>query len=128
MSIHKHKEKVKQIIASRSVCFAVLAISFALWGAGWFFIGSVAFLSKKEPIVIEYPPLVPVSLTSNLNSREGEIQASEGNLGAFLASKNGTKYYPKDCGGASRIKEENRVWFAIEDEAKAAGYERASGC
>lgn len=48
--------------------------------------------------------------------------------GAFVASKNGTKYYPADCSAVSRIKEENRVWFANEADAKLQGYTRTTTC
>ena len=33
----------------------------------------------------------------------------------FLASVNGSKYYPKNCPAASRIKEENRIWFSTQN-------------
>ena len=46
----------------------------------------------------------------------------------YVASKSGTKYYLPSCSGASRIKEENKVWFASVEEAKARGLEPASGC
>ncbi|MEK7591450.1 MAG: S1 RNA-binding domain-containing protein [Patescibacteria group bacterium] len=41
----------------------------------------------------------------------------------FVASKTGKKYYPTGSAAAEKIKEENRVMFATEEEAKAAGYE-----
>lgn len=40
----------------------------------------------------------------------------------FVASKTGKKYYPADAAAAKKIKEENRVYFATKEEAKAAGY------
>lgn len=46
----------------------------------------------------------------------------------YMASKNGTKYYLPTCGTAKRIKEENRVWFGIKEEAEAAGYGPAANC
>lgn len=46
----------------------------------------------------------------------------------FVASKTGTKYYPPDCGGISRIKAENRVYFATEQEAQDKGYTRTTTC
>ena len=46
----------------------------------------------------------------------------------FVASKNGSKYYPLDCSSANRIKEENRVYYADEEEAEEDGKERASVC
>lgn len=48
--------------------------------------------------------------------------------GAYVASKSGTKYYLPSCSGASRIKEENKVWFATLAEAQAAGYTAAANC
>lgn len=46
----------------------------------------------------------------------------------FVASKTGTKYYPMGCKSAERIKEENRVYFETEEEAKAAGLEATATC
>lgn len=46
----------------------------------------------------------------------------------FVASKNGTKYYPIGCKSASRIKQENKVYFESEDEAELAGLEKTSTC
>lgn len=49
-------------------------------------------------------------------------------IGAFVASKSGTKYYQSGCAATNRIKSENRVYFASEGEAKAAGYGKAQTC
>ena len=46
----------------------------------------------------------------------------------FIASKNGTKYYPIDCASANRIKPENRLYFALAIDAQKAGYEPAVSC
>jgi len=43
--------------------------------------------------------------------------------GGFIASKTGKKYYAAGSAAAEKIKEENRVSFKTEDEAKTAGYE-----
>lgn len=48
--------------------------------------------------------------------------------GEYVASKNGTRYYLPWCGGVSRIKEENKVWFASKEAAEAAGYTPAKNC
>ena len=48
--------------------------------------------------------------------------------GAYVASKNGSKYYLATCSSASRIKQENRVYFVSKDEAAAAGYGPAANC
>lgn len=46
----------------------------------------------------------------------------------YVASKNGTKYYPIGCKSALRIKEENRVYFADVEEAQNAGLTPTSTC
>jgi small subunit ribosomal protein S1 len=49
-------------------------------------------------------------------------QATEATKALFVASKSGKKYYSIDSAAAKKIKEENRVYFNSEEEAKAAGY------
>lgn len=46
-----------------------------------------------------------------------------GALGVFVASVNGKKYYRPSCKEVNRIKEENRIWFDSEEEARESGYE-----
>jgi len=53
------------------------------------------------------------------DSEESSDDAAEG----FVASKTGKKYYPANSAAAKKIKEENRVEFATEEEAKAGGLE-----
>jgi hypothetical protein len=48
--------------------------------------------------------------------------------GQYVASKSGTKYYLPWCGTVSRIKDENKVWFASKADAEAAGYAPAANC
>lgn len=49
-------------------------------------------------------------------------------VGKYVASKNGTKYYLATCSGAKRIKDENKVWFASVEDAKASGRTLSSTC
>lgn len=42
----------------------------------------------------------------------------------FVASTRGTRYYAVDSAGGNRITPENRIYFATEVEAEAAGYKR----
>lgn len=46
----------------------------------------------------------------------------------FIASINGGKYYPIGCKAANRIKEENRIWFSSDQEARELGYMPSSQC
>ncbi len=48
--------------------------------------------------------------------------------GGVVASRNGTKYHAPWCSGASRINEENKIWFENEVAAKVAGYTPAKNC
>lgn len=48
--------------------------------------------------------------------------------GEVVASKSGTKYHLPWCSGAKTIKEENKIWFASFEEARAAGYTPAGNC
>jgi len=43
-------------------------------------------------------------------------------------SRSGTKFYYAWCSGASRIKEENRVYYTSKEEAMLSGRTIASGC
>lgn len=42
----------------------------------------------------------------------------------FVASKNGKKYYPVTSAGGDKIVLQNRIYFATEAEAIAAGYKK----
>lgn len=46
----------------------------------------------------------------------------------YVASKNGSKYYLLWCPGASRIKEENKIYFDSQTAAETAGYTPAANC
>ncbi len=46
----------------------------------------------------------------------------------FVASINGTKYYPRGCKSANRIKGENRVYFKSGSDAQKSGYGYTSTC
>lgn len=48
--------------------------------------------------------------------------------GPYVASKSGTKYHHETCGGAKQIKQENKLYFSTEADARAAGYSLASNC
>ena len=63
-------------------------------------------------------PVVPATAVSAAGSAEG----------TYVASKSGTKYYLPSCASAKRIKDENKVWFATEAAAAAAGYAPAANC
>jgi len=72
-----------------------------------------------------------ITQDSNLvikNNFEDKIDNKNLKKGSIVASKNGTKYYFLHCSGIGRIKEENKIYFSTENEAKNENYEIASGC
>ena len=103
----------------------------ALVGVGSFGLGRLTALdSHKTSLVIHAPPMTseiaaPIPISENNTPVPKSIVAPVHN---FVGSKNGTKYYPSSCPGASRIKAANQVWFGTAAEALAAGYSLASGC
>jgi len=53
-----------------------------------------------------------------VGKKESKGKTSDG----WVASKTGKKYYAADSAAGKKIKEENRISFATEEEAKKAGY------
>ncbi len=108
----------------------ILVFTALLLAGASFYLGYVAHketATESSPVLIQCPeeaymPKISGSASSSGVSLPGVI------LGAYVASKNGSKYYPPSCNGASRINEANKVWFTSEVEAQKAGYTRASGC
>lgn len=114
--------------------FLIIAL-FVLACSASFFLGrlSMVTVTQKTPIFFEPAAcLVPKELqitekTSKTNTRAGIVQNTVAE-GAFVASRNGTKFYPADCSYADRILPENRVWFTTEEEAIARGYKASAQC
>lgn len=71
---------------------------------------------------------VPSKSSSNSSVDESISNTSTENKngGAYMGSKNGTKYYTPGCPGASRIKPENYVWFQSAEDATLQGYSKGS--
>jgi hypothetical protein len=60
------------------------------------------------------------SATSDVS--ENSTQSS----GAYMGSKNGTKYYTPNCPASKRIKPENVIWFQSAQDATLQGYSKGS--
>ena len=98
----------------------MLAISFFLIAIIGFGLGrlSAAFEAPNDTIRIEEVALPALA-------GEQALQAGEMR---FVGSKNGTIYHLSSCSGASRIKEENKIWFSSKEEAEGLGYTPAKNC
>jgi len=80
----------------------------------------------KDGVTIEIAPALAAATTGPAFA-QGYGRAQQGS-GAYVASKNGTKYYLTTCSGAARISEANKIWFASAAAAQAAGYAPAVNC
>jgi hypothetical protein len=107
----------------------IILVAFGSFGLGRL---SIPDQARVEPIVFE-----PTSMTSSGQSatilsasikRGMKSSLTTHVSGAIVASKTGTKYHFPWCSGAARIKDENKVWFASEADARTAGYTPASNC
>lgn len=111
--IHNIQEKIKTYKKDIFwVIFAVLAL-LTLVGGGLLY----SKTNYKYPIKIEEKAF-EVGAGEAISSTKGE----------FIASKNGSKYYPAGCKASNRIRLENRVYFESAIDAKAAGYELSATC
>lgn len=128
MSIQAMGEKIKGFWDKEGRDILLIAIV-VLTGVGGYCIG--IYSKTTEPSAS--PILVKIegsALTAGAprvlgqSTSEGSLASSSG----FVASRNGTKYYPLGCGSVSRINEENKVFFQSEEEAQNAGYTRTTSC
>ena len=121
--------KIKSFLKENRRDLFLAALVF-LVSMGSFGLGRLsAVWPEKEPITIEEPEdegQKPNDTTAAI-VRPLSFGLSPSS-GSFVASKNGSSYHLPDCPGAKRIKEENRVWFKTEAEARAAGYKPAGNC
>jgi len=92
----------------------VVLVSSIIFGA-WRFLLIESYEVHPRKIVIEENAF-------SISPKPGLGQAR------FVASVNGAKYYPAACKAANRIKEENRLWFTSEQEAREMGYAPSAQC
>ncbi len=97
--------------------YSVVTTSRGELGDGGEAAGAVASLAYTSEEVATTAPSTP--------SPDSETAVE---VGAFVASRSGTKYHDVRCSSAGRIAEANRVYFATEAAARAAGYTPASTC
>ena len=93
---------------------------------------------QKSPMVIEKPAQCENTPDATQNSQKTQNLTSQGlsnTIGeevpkncSFIASKNSDKYHKNTCALAKKIKPENKVCFATEQEAIDKGLKRAGCC
>ncbi len=107
-----------------------LPLIVVLVGVGAFGLGRLSYMrDTTQALRVVYPEGEPAkalaSTAAVAAAAPAPVKAGEG---AYVASKNGSKYYLTTCSSANRIKQENRVYFVSIDDARAAGYEPAANC
>ncbi len=120
-------EKIKALWADWQrdilVGLAVGLVALASFG-----LGRLTAPRPKPPVTLHEVDLKRYFVRENAPGGADATAAKPEPAGAFLASKNGQRYYPKNCAAANRIKPENRIWFATIIEAEKAGYTKAANC
>ncbi len=136
MSIPAFVEKIKTWAGERRTTLIFIGI-LTLVAISSFYLGYIARLETSDSTPEALKPF-----ENSLSVSEGDQVAGAGNTptlsdlttplgassGSFIASKNGTKYYPVACASAKRIKDANKVFFTTAKDAEKEGYTLASGC
>ncbi len=115
---------VKNLVGKEDV-FIVAVIVFV--GFGGFGLGRLSKIhEEKIPVFIENAATSGSILAGGAEPNQKSLDTKDGKN--YVASVSGSKYHLPWCQGASAIKEENKIWFASEDAARAAGYSPAGNC
>jgi len=121
--------KIPEILQSRKAKDVLLVAVVLLLALCSFGLGRLSVPERSQAVALFGPQ---GDAAEALVTVHGSIQDTEHVTGTatgeYVASKNGTAYHLPWCGGAARIKEENKVWFATKTEAEAAGYKPAANC
>ncbi len=81
-------------------------------------------LEKQK--ISSVPSVGSSALPATAYTATGEAPTNTANGGAYMGSKNGTKYYTPGCPGSKRIKPENYIWFQTVEDATLQGYSKGS--
>ncbi len=106
----------------------------ALVGFSAFGLGRLSTLEEGRKPVVIHPAgnieeiLQPTEASSDFLQAPTSSASSASEPHNFVASKNGSKYYPSGCSSANRISPANQMWFATAAAAESAGYTRATNC
>ncbi len=128
----------KLLVSDLYIALIIIFVGFASFG-----LGRLSASTGKETVRIygdgqeasvasavysgdeESSPSVQTVVHSIVSENAGVIPTGEGK---YVASKNGSAYYLPSCSGASRIKDENKIWFDSKSAAEEAGYHKAANC
>ncbi|MDP3996753.1 MAG: Ada metal-binding domain-containing protein [bacterium] len=122
----------RNVAISKETLFPIIIILVAF---GSFGLGRLS-ISKENyaPIKIEYDDMLmsqaaAPAFAERASGEDEKQRVPEPQIGgALVGSKNGSVYHLPWCSGAKRIKEENKIWFENDKQAKDAGYRPAENC
>lgn len=136
MIIHKILSKIKSWVKTDSFLDTILIILMILVGITSFGLGRLSAQTDKQAnknieIILPNGQKQGISEYAGQLRADPDIQAQKPvthSDGAFFASKNGTKFYPKGCSAGNKILESNKIFFITAKEAVDAGFALAKGC
>lgn len=120
-TIAESMRKIKLWMENNYYDIALITI-IVLVGIGAFGLGRLSVRSNAEKGV---DPVQIIGSVERID--ESRAKESQG-AGNYVASRNGTKYYPYGCASANRISDENKVYFKTKEEAVNSGYSASSAC
>ena len=126
-------EKVKAWLQANQKDLYLAALVFLMSMASFGLGRLSAIWPEKEPIVIENQESRIMNQGNDGSGQSAQIldsrfQIPDSARGNFVASRNGSAYHYPWCPSAKKIKEENRIWFQTEEEARKVGYKPAGNC
>jgi hypothetical protein len=124
-------EKIKHFLESEKGKNILIILVIILVGLGSFELGRMSVnkpLNDSKIDLISQEANVLKSTQNEVLEQKYEFKGVDLNGKEYFASSRGTKYYPFGCSAGKSIKEENRIYFATEDEAIKAGYSKSSSC
>ncbi len=116
------------------MAFLLVLVAVASFGLGRMSVNlpqnQPAAVSQSVVNLVKSPELPTVSSSTPAGPVESLPVLPNPQQGAqnFVASKSGTKFHALNCPGAKQIKDTNKIFFASENDAEAAGYTRAANC
>jgi len=118
------KSAIRRFIDDWGLVLIVILVGLASFGLGRL----SALEGHKQPVQVIQSASAAAAVGTAQNEANSGGPETVPVGGEVVASKNGTVYHLPWCSGAQRISASNKVTFASEAEAKAAGYRPAKNC